>query len=518
MIGRPNCCGRIKSHKRIPGGILRAVARRFLLRTGARETESGRNYESALNPQTATTTHAGVCNVNSRSRSPQWFTSDTLFMRMVRVAVIGCLVAVWIADAMGEEKAAPLSAEQIATRFTEGVALLDKLYWSPALGIWLDRPGDDLRAHYEGLRNPPWWPSANAVEVLIDFMNTTGGTSDDDRIATLYELQKNRPVQIARVVAELKRRGQWSDADEETFIRRQKEAVARKPDPGAYYSDFQNEYLDDSGWWAVTWLKFYERTRDAKYLATARNIHAHMAKNWRPDQGGGVLWCEDEDKHQVNAITNNLFLILSARLYRQTKEQAYLDWAVRTHAWIREKALYDGIGVVDVPGHRGDYWSYNQGAFIGGLCALFQATGKQEYLDDAVKVAANVLTRSGMTRSDGVIVEKLGTGGDATLFKGIFARYLGQLRDVLVDSKLHPEMVEQIDRHLRASVASFLQYGVGADGLFMADWHEGEKERAGNFNTQTSALSALVASLPAKREKAAGDVKADKYGVSERTK
>ena len=427
------------------------------------------------------------------------FTFGAVRVRLLRVAVLGCLLPALIAGVLGAENAAPLSAQRIAGHFTDGVALLDKLYWSPALGIWLDRPGDDLRAHYEGRRNPPWWPSANAVEVLIDFMKATGGTSDDARIATLYDLQKNRPAQIARVVAELKRRGQWSDADEQTFQRRQKEAAAGKPDPAGYYTDFQNEYLDDSGWWAVTWLKFYERTHDAKYLATAKSIHAHMAKNWRPDKGGGVLWCEEQDKQQVNAITNNLFLILSARLYRQTKEQAYLDWAEKTRAWIREKALYDGTGVVDAPGHRGDYWSYNQGAFIGGLCALFQATGKQEYLEDAVKVATSVLTKSGMTRPDGVIVEKLGTGGDAALFKGVFARYLGQLRDALNDAKVHPEMAQQIERHLLASAASLLQHSIGQEGLFTAEWHEGARDRAANFNTQTSALSALAALLPAKQ-------------------
>ena len=435
----------------------------------------------------------GIENIQSRSQAR--FTFATVRFRLLCAVVVVCA---WIASAFGAEKSAPLSAQQIAGQFAAGVALLDKSYWSPALGIWLDRPGDDLRAHYEGRRNPPWWSSANAVEVLIDFMNATGGTSEDTRIATLYDLQKNRTAQLARVVAELKRRRQWSDADEQTFMHRQKEAAARKPDAGAYYTDFQNEYLDDSGWWAVTWLKFYERTHDPKYLATAKNIHAHMAKNWRPDKGGGVLWCEEEDKQQLNAITNNLFLILSARIYRQTKEQFYLDWAVKTHAWIREKALYDGTAVVDGPGHRGDYWSYNQGAFIGGLCALFQATGKQEYLDDAVKVAATVLTKSGLARPDGVLVEKLGTGGDATLFKGVFARYLGQLRDVLNDTKVHPEMSQQIELHLRASVASFLQHSVGTDALFTAEWHEGAKDRAANFNTQTSALSALGALIPAK--------------------
>ena len=45
------------------------------------------------------------------------------------------------------------------------------------------------------------------MEVLIDFMNATGSTSDDNRIVALYELQKNRPAQTARVVAELKPAG-----------------------------------------------------------------------------------------------------------------------------------------------------------------------------------------------------------------------------------------------------------------------------------------------------------------------
>jgi predicted alpha-1,6-mannanase (GH76 family) len=98
-----------------------------------------------------------------------------------------------------------------------------------------------------------------------------------------------------------------------------------------------------------------------------------------------------------------------------------------------------------------------------------------------------------------VIIEKIGTRGDASLFKGIFVRYLAQLRDTLLAAKLHPEMTQQVDRHLRASVASLLQHGIAADGLFTAEWHESAKDRTTNFNTQTSALAALAALLPALR-------------------
>ena len=392
----------------------------------------------------------------------------------------------------GEEDAAIIRARA-------GISRLNDIYWSPTLSAWLDRPGDDLRAYYEGRRNPPWWPSANAVEVLLDFMKTAGTSEYEASVEALYDLRKNHRALTARVVTELKKRGQWSEEDEAELKRREEKSAGRVASPTDYYSDFQNEYLDDSGWWALTWLKMHDRTHAAKYLATAKTIHAHMAKNWMPEKGGGIVWCEDEDKQRPNAITNSLFVILSARLYERTKEPAFLNWAEKTLAWFRDAALYDGTAVVDAPGHRGDYWSYNQGTFIGGLTAMYQTTGKAEYLDEAVRVTGTVLHQSGMVLPDGVIVEKIGTRGDACLFKGIFARYLAQLRDVLRAQKRQPEIAQEIDRCLRASAAAIIENGTGADGLHPAEWHKGARDTKTNFNTQVSALAALVAAMPAVR-------------------
>ncbi len=397
---------------------------------------------------------------------------------------------------------APLRAEAPADltaqvqRIANGVKLLNQRYWSPTLAIWLDRPGDPLREHYEGRRNPPWWPSAVAVETLIDFMDATGRADYDSDIQALYASQKDLPARTARVVAELKRREQWSAADEETYQRHLREAAARPTDSHAYYTDFQNEYLDDSGWWGVTWLKMYERTHAPSYLATARTIHAHMAANWRADAGGGIAWAEEPDKRQPNAITNNLFLLLSAQLYTDTHEPIYREWADKTAAWLWAIQLYDGVAVVDRPGNRGDYWSYNQGTFLGGLVALSQATGDSVYLEQAVKVADTMLRLAGLTRPDGVLIEKIGTKGDAILFKGVFARYLGQLRDALLAARLHPETSQRLEAVLQASAASMLQHDVAEDGAFLAEWHEGARDRTASFNAQVSGLALLVATLP----------------------
>ena len=345
------------------------------------------------------------------------------------------------------------------------------------------------------------------MEVLIDFMKVSGRADADAMLDTLYELNKDPRQKAPRIIAELKRRKQWSEADEQEAKRRQQkaeaDAKAHPLKPGeaqgtVAYTDFRNEYLDDSGWWGIAWLKMYDRTRAAKYLATARAIHAHMAAGWRPEKEGGIVWCMDADKQKPNSITNSLFVILSARIYQRTHEPAYLHWAQRTLEWQHAKALYDGTGVIDTPGHKGDYWTYNQGAYIGGLTALFQATGDAHYLDEAVTVADSVLNRAGLVTPGGVLVEKLGLNGwDPALFKGACVRYLGHLRDVLNARHLHPETAQQIDRCLRASAASLIRIGPGADGQYPIEWHEGAKDTTTrNFNTQTAALALLVALLP----------------------
>lgn len=377
-----------------------------------------------------------------------------------------------------------------------GFARLDTRYWSPTLGIWFNRPGDDLRAHFEGRNNPTWWPSANAVETLIDASAATGVSRYFEQAETVFTLNRDYKDKTPRLVAELRKRNQWTAEDDARIERRAGKATSAEPD--GYYVDFRNEYLDDSGWWGVAWLKMYDRTRDAKYLATARSIHAHMAKNWKPERGGGVVWCEDADKQIPNAITNQLFAILSARLHARTKEPAYLDWAKRTLEWTRAQKLFDGTGIVDAPGHKGDHWCTNQGTYIGMLAALFEATGDAAYLDAAAAFTDAVLARGGLLTKDGVLIEKLGTSGDASLFKGVFARYLAQLRDVLKVRGVHTATCEKIDSVLAASAASALKVARGEGGYFKAEWHEGAKDQSAGFNSQVSVLAALVGALEAK--------------------
>jgi predicted alpha-1,6-mannanase (GH76 family) len=95
-----------------------------------------------------------------------------------------------------------------------------------------------------------------------------------------------------------------------------------------------------------------------------------------------------------------------------------------------------------------------------------------------------------------VIVEKLGTNGwDVGMFKGVFIRYLGQLRDTLKAANRNPELSAELDRVIESTTASMLKNSIGEDGCFTVSWEENAKDRSTSFNTQTSGLSALVATL-----------------------
>jgi len=372
-------------------------------------------------------------------------------------------------------------------RLRDGFRLLDSRYFSPTLRIWLDRPGDDLRGHFEGRINPPWWSAANAVEGMVDAMNALGTDEYDTMLARLYEMHREPAKRWPFVVEELKRRGQWAAKDERQFRRR----MAPRPN----HSEFRNEYLDDSGWWGVAWLKLAERTGNADYLKTAKTIHAHMADTWQKEKGG-VLWCLDKDKQKTNSITNNLFLILSARLAQHTGEPAYREWAQRTYTWLKENKLFDGTGVVDGPGHQGDYWSYNQGTYLAALTAWSAASRNPALLDEAATVARAVLDQAGFLTEKKVLKEKLGTSGwDGCLFKGILARGLRELADALRAAGKHPDLVQQIEQCLQAT-ASAIMTGTPRDREFPAEWHEGAPNHETNYNTHLSALLVLTAALP----------------------
>jgi predicted alpha-1,6-mannanase (GH76 family) len=315
-----------------------------------------------------------------------------------------------------------------------GMAALQRWY-VPRTGLW---------------RTTGWWNAANALTAVIAYTRVTG----DQAFAGVIE----------------------------TTFRR----APRK------HAEFVNSYYDDNGWWGLAWVSAHDLTGDPRYLDAARVIFAATAAGWDDTFGGGVWW--SRDRTYKNAIPNELFLTLAARLHQGAAGPAggYLDWAEKTWAWFRASGMIGPSGLVNDgltaggASNGGTTWTYNQGVILGGLAALHEITGDAAYLEHGAAIADAAL--AALARPPGILTEPheaatRNRDQDRPQFKGIFVRNLHDFYRV----SPRPAYRAFIQRNARSIVTSN-QNGRGQFGLRWA----GPFDRA-DAARQSSALDALIA-------------------------
>jgi len=234
-----------------------------------------------------------------------------------------------------------------------------------------------------------WWNSANALGSVIDYSRRTGTTTYTSDIANTFD--KNAS------------------------------------------SNFLNYYYDDEGWWALTWVNAYDLTGDTRYLDMAKTIFQDMTTGWDSTCGGGVWW--SKARSYKNAIPNELFLTLAARLHQRTHGDSgsgsYIDWANKEWTWFKNSGMINSSNLINdgldssCKNNNGTTWTYNQGVILGGLSDLYKITGNPAYLMQAEAIA-DAATHT-LVNANGILVEPCeagGCGGDGPQFKGIFMRNL----------------------------------------------------------------------------------------------
>lgn len=263
-----------------------------------------------------------------------------------------------------------------------------------------------------------WWHDANCMECLCTFMQhgTDASTQYLDVLRSVYHRQPARAIEVS----------------------------------GSF---------DDVGWWGMAWARAFELTRNATYLARAELCWQRVASAWNDGACGGGVWWTSQRRYK-NAITNELFLALSARLYGlgslpapgrlSRRNSTYLAWARREWAW------FEASGMI-TSGHQvrdgldsgctalGRCFTYNGGVVLGGLAWLYMAEkdaagGVLPGNNTLLMVAKDIAdaTIANKSWADGILREDCDVDGscnaDAQSFKGIFVRYVRLLADTLPPS------------------------------------------------------------------------------------
>jgi predicted alpha-1,6-mannanase (GH76 family) len=263
-----------------------------------------------------------------------------------------------------------------------GISALQQWY-NPPTGMW---------------KSTGWWNAANALMAVIGYTKWSGDSSHEGVIATTF-----------------------------TGAKRQ-------------HANFVDSFYDDNGWWALAWVSAFDLTGQNSYLQAAKTIFTRNTAGWDATLGGGLWW--NEQKTYKNAITNELFLVLAARLHQRTPgDKTYLNWALKEWEWFDAKGLIGPSGMVNDglnaagQNNGGPTWTYNQGVILGGLAALFEITGDHAYLTQAESIADATLSKLTVppgANPPGILADPCeaaaaGCDGDQTQFKGIFIRHLYDL-------------------------------------------------------------------------------------------
>jgi hypothetical protein len=259
---------------------------------------------------------------------------------------------------------------------------------------------------------------------------------------------------------------------------------------GAYAKNpsFTNEYIDDTGWWALVWLQAYDITGNRNYLTTAETTVNYMHSYWDSVCGGGVYW--STAKQYKASIANELFLAASAGLHnRIAGDTTYLGWANAEWNWFQGTGLIsgnliqDGLNVAGCSHNTANY-SYNQGVVLQGLAELTKATGTTALLTTGRGIATAAVQRF---QQNGVLYDgcEPNCTGDGQAFKGIFIRYLRAFATAAGTTDYDPFISDTGAAILAYDTNGAGQQGDSFVGPF-AQW---------TYSTQAAAAEALVAGL-----------------------
>lgn len=158
-----------------------------------------------------------------------------------------------------------------------------------------------------------------------------------------------------------------------------------------------DRFYDENGWTAIGLCDAYLATKNNTYLEKAKAALAFSLAGEDDVLGGGIYFQETfvTLPVQKNTICSAVTMLGCMKLYEITKDQKYLDDAIRINTWTVEtlldksdNLLWDAKMVADGSINT-QKWSYNAGFMVRSWLKMYQATKDENYLSQAKATLAS---------------------------------------------------------------------------------------------------------------------------------
>lgn len=244
---------------------------------------------------------------------------------------------------------------------------------------------------------------------------------------------------------------------------------------------------DDDMWLARDIVYMYELTGDQKYLDYAIEIADYLIEYAYVDlnpqifidfgiegvnpekEMGGFYW--DSYLDMLHTCSNGPAIIFYSDLYKYTNNELYLSTAKKAYEFVltlRGDAgvFYDCTAfnknenneILSVKSIDKRTYTYNTGTPISGAVSLYENTGDEKYLNDAISIATAAGTALRKEFEEQGIVWYLNAGatggGASTWFNGVL---FNGFIDLLEYSEVPREYIEEFDHALNWAYDTYLK-------------------------------------------------------------
>lgn len=266
---------------------------------------------------------------------------------------------------------------------------------------------------------------------------------------------------------------------------------------------YSNVFNDDMLWLGNACVRAYNATNDELYKDVAEFLWSDILLSYSEVLGGGITWKKDTPNLK-NAVSNGPAITLAMRLYELDENPEYLDWAKKLYAWEKEnlvdpqtELVWDNIKLED----NGDIviqkdwiFTYNVGTWIGAGLRLYEATGEDQYLNNALRAGRSLmkspeLTTNGILRDEGQ--------GDGGLFKGILIRYF---TDLIMQAEVSEADREDFIDFFTYNAETFYNNGLSRPNMLSSsNWNSLPTEDT-DLSTQLSGVMLIEAAAKLEKE------------------